>query len=164
VELGAFEDERIELLRGLLVEMSPQHPLHAGVVGKLSELLVLALVGKAHVRVQLPFALSDDSEPETDIAVVPVADYTIDHPHTAFLIIEVAQSSLRKDRFIKAALYAEAGIPEYWIVDVVGRAVEVHGHPAGGGYVDVRRVERIQTLALGAFPDVRLKLVDFLPA
>jgi Uma2 family endonuclease len=90
------------------------------------------------VRPQLPFAASDDSEPEPDLAVVR-EDYSLrDHPSEVLLLIEVADSSLRKDRGIKRAIYAENGVPEYWILDVATMTVEVYTRPIGGNYADVR--------------------------
>src|SRR3954468_3813768 len=98
VALGAFENERIELLEGALVAMSPIGPPHNSAVQKLNELLVLALHGRAAVRCQSSFAAHELSEPEPDFAVVPRADYDTDHPSQAYLIIEVAESSLATDR------------------------------------------------------------------
>src|SRR5262245_36998247 len=90
IDLGIFdEDERIELLHGMLVAMSPQGQRHAYVIRVLTELLVPALLGRAQVRIQLPLAASDDSEPEPDVSVVPVGDYLDDHPQGAHLVVEV---------------------------------------------------------------------------
>jgi Uma2 family endonuclease len=84
------------------------------------------------VRGQLPVALDDDSEPEPDVSVVPGSfrDYPRDHPARAVLIVEVAESSLRLDRGEKGSLYARAGVPEYWIVNLVDRVLEVYRDPA----------------------------------
>jgi Uma2 family endonuclease len=91
VDLGVFgKDERVELLYGTLVSMSPQKPPHAWVLSWLPERLIGALQGRAMVRVQLPLALSEDSEPEPDIAVVPSANYREAHPSRAHLVVEVA--------------------------------------------------------------------------
>src|SRR5450631_1217800 len=88
VALGAFQDERIELLDGALVAMSPIGAPHSSAVQKLTRLLVLALVGCAEVRPQLPFAALEFSEPEPDLAVVPLGDYDTEHPAQAHLVIE----------------------------------------------------------------------------
>lgn len=135
VELGFFSDERVELLDGMLVAMSPQGARHATVVRRLNMLLTPALVGRAEVQVQAPIAASDLSEPEPDIAVVPAGDYLKDHPHQALLIIEVADSSLRKDRLVKLRVYAQARVPEYWIVDLENDLVHVHRQPSDAGYL-----------------------------
>src|SRR5262245_31776495 len=107
-ELGLFADERVELLYGVIVRMTPKSPPHDSGIDTLTELLVLALHGKATIRVQNAFAASDHSEPEPDLAVVPKADYSRAHPTAAWLIVEVAHSSLRTDRGVKAKLYAES--------------------------------------------------------
>ncbi|TMQ17727.1 MAG: Uma2 family endonuclease [Deltaproteobacteria bacterium] len=98
VELGMFDDERVELLGGLLVKMSPQHAPHASTVQKLNELLMPQVQRRFTVRIQSPLALSDDTEPEPDVAVVPLGDYELEHPTTALLIIEVSDTTLNKDR------------------------------------------------------------------
>src|SRR5450432_3867156 len=121
VTLGAFRGEKIELLEGVLVAMSPIGPPHSSSVQRLNALLVLALVGRAVVRPQLPFAALEFSEPEPDLAVVPLGDYDVEHPAEADLIIEVAESSLAIDRGKKLRLYAACAVPEYWIVNLVDR-------------------------------------------
>jgi Uma2 family endonuclease len=164
VRLGLFEDERIELLAGMLVEMSPQSEAHAYAVQRLTELLVIGLHGLAVVRPQLPMALSDDSEPEPDFIVAPLVDYSHQHPGEAYLIVEVAQSSLRKDRRVKGLLYAAAGVPEYWIVNVVEGVFEVHRDPRPEGYASVTRAGRGESVAPLRFPDVAVRVDDVLPA
>jgi Uma2 family endonuclease len=138
VELGMFEDEKLELLRGALVTMSPQKWPHAIVVEWLNEKLIRGLDPKYSVRPQLPFAADDWSEPEPDLAVV-TKDYTRrDHPSEVLLLIEVADSSLRKDRGLKLEIYAEARVPEYWIIDVNAMTVTVHTEPSGDRYARVQ--------------------------
>lgn len=88
-------------------------------------LVVLEQSGRARISVQLPFALDDFSEPQPDLAVVPIADYSHEHPTESHLVVEVADSSLRKDRQIKAALYAARSVREYWIVNLVDDVIEV---------------------------------------
>src|SRR5262245_32807164 len=111
VELGAFAEERIELLYGQLVQMSPQGTRHAYVIGQLNQILVPLLLKRALVRVQMPLAASDISEPEPDLALVEPRAHLSDHPQSAFLVVEVAGDSLQKDRVVKARLYAESGVP-----------------------------------------------------
>jgi Uma2 family endonuclease len=162
VALGAFADERIELLEGQLVPMSPIGPPHSGSVQELTMLLVPALVGRAIVRIQSPFAALDSSEPEPDVAVVPVGDYHREHASEAYLIIEVAQSSLPRDRGQKQRIYARAGVPEYWIVNVEGRSVEVHREPGPEGYAIREVVGYEGSLAPRAFPDVVVEVRQIL--
>lgn len=142
VELGVFEDERIELLRGQLVEMSPQGEAHATITAWLHAALVRALDSSYEVRSHSPFAATDDSEPEPDVSVSLRRRRRAYHPSKALLLIEVAESSLRKDRVIKSGIYAENEAPEYWIVDVRARCVHVYTHPRDGKYTVTRRVGR----------------------
>lgn len=159
VALGRFEDEPIELLKGEVVEMSPQGPRHVATVRRLNRLLVLVVGERAEVQVQGPLALLDHSEPEPDVALVPPG-YEDELPAHAHLVIEVAESSLSRDRGIKADLYAEAGIPEYWIVNVPERVVEVYRAPQGGAYRErvVRRSDEDVTVT--AFPDIRIAAIE----
>jgi Uma2 family endonuclease len=141
VDAGSFADERVELLRGVLVEMSPQGPPHARIAAWFAQRLIKALdIARFDVRSHSPFAASDDSMPEPDVSVSLRTD-TDEHPAAAFLLIEVSDSSLRKDRIIKTEIYAEAGVPEYWIVDVEHRAVEVLTQPTKTGYANMHRLE-----------------------
>jgi Uma2 family endonuclease len=162
VALGRFEDERVELLRGMIVTMTPQKAPHAYAVQQLNEHLVPRLQGRAHVRIQLPLALSD-SEPEPDLALAPLNDYSKEHPTQAWLVVEVADSTLKKDRRIKAKLYAEHGVVEYWIVNLVESVVEVHSAIREGVYTSVRNVGRTESIQLIRFPDVTLPVREFLP-
>lgn len=163
VELGLFDDdERIELLRGALVTMSPQGAPHADAGARLTELLIRALGDRAHVRCQMPFAATEDSEPEPDIAVYPPGDYRSAHPHDARLVIEIADSSLRKDRIIKSEIYAEAGVPEYWLINLITQVVEVRTHPQDGRYVELQTVSRGEAIRPVAYPDVEIRVADFL--
>lgn len=154
VALGWFEDERIELLHGVLVRMSPQGPRHVSITRNLIELLVPALRKRAQVQSQAPLALTDDSEPEPDVALVP-REYD-ELPATAYLVIEVADSSLSKDRGVKVRLYAAAGIPEYWIINVNDRSVEVYRDARDGAYRDVIVCREGDTITVTAFPDIEI--------
>jgi len=160
IQLGAFRDEKIELLQGVLVPMRPIGPPHSSAVQQLTALLVPALAGRAAVRVQLPFAALELSEAEPDIAVVPSGRYDTDHPDRACLIVEVAETSLSVDREVKQRLYAACEVPEYWIVNVVDRLIEVYTEPAGGSYARVERYERGQSLRLSSFPDLEIRVTD----
>jgi len=163
VQLGCFEDEKIELLDGMLVAVSPQGTEHAQAVRKLTTLFILGVGQRAAVQCQLPLGASDDSEPEPDIAVVPNQEYFDDHPTRAYLVIEVANSSLRKDRLLKAALYARAGVPEYWIVNVPERLVEIHRSPRAGEYSTVTTHGTADVIHPSAFMDVKIAVADLFP-
>lgn len=162
VEVGLFEGERVELLHGVIIAMSPIEPSHASPIDLLNELLVPRLLGRARVRIQQPIRAGDDSEPEPDVAVVPLADYSAAHPAAAHLVIEVADSSLRKDRYVKGPLYAASGFEEYWLVNVAAKTVDVHRRPSSDGWGEVTRHERDEVIAPAAFPDVQLRIADFL--
>jgi Uma2 family endonuclease len=132
VELGIFQPgERLELLAGQLVVREPQGSRHAGTFRRLLDALRRALGDRLQIDSQLPIALDDDSEPEPDVSVVPRDPdaYLRAHPSRPVLIVEIAESSYRIDREHKASLYARAGIADYWILDVVGGALEVHRDP-----------------------------------
>jgi Uma2 family endonuclease len=160
VSLGHFQNERIELINGVLVPMSPIGPQHSNAVDKLNEILVLALAGLARVRVQNPLAAGDISEPEPDLLVAPLAEYDVEHPAIAHLVIEVAESSLAFDRGTKLRLYAQQGVPEYWIVDVVSRCIEVYRDPASGTFASKRVFERGDSMELLRFPAVTVRVSD----
>lgn len=162
VERGLLADSRVELLLGALIDVTPQGPLHAEVVCRLGELLVRELPRAMRTRVQSPLALSDDSEPEPDIAVVPAGDYNTAHPSRALLVIEVADTSLQKDRGIKTALYAMAGIPEFWLVSLAENIVEVHRHPSAGRYADIQRIGTDGQLEPLDFPGLKIPVSDIL--
>jgi Uma2 family endonuclease len=163
VEAGHFQRERIELLRGRLIAMSPQKAAHATTLERLNDVLHPPLVGRARVRIQSPLALLDDSEPEPDLAVVSLDDHRLKHPVSALLVVEVSESSLDYDRTDKARVYAEAGIPEYWVVNLVDDLVEAHLEPVRGRYLRVVPYGRGQTLAPSAFPDLAVAVSDILP-
>lgn len=140
--------------------MSPNGPPHASVVDRLTLVFVRALGERALVRVRHPWIAFDESEPEPDVAVVPMGNYFEQHPDSAYLVIEVAESSLDYDRDTKGPLYASSGVDEYWIVDVAARAIEVHTHPEGGRFTLVRRVLSGETVTPRAFPDLAVRVQD----
>lgn len=147
VELGVFEDERVELLRGQLVEMSPQGEAHSTLTARIATQLIRAIDPERYdVRSHSPYAATDDSEPEPDVSVSLRKKKRAYHPSQALLLVEVAESSLRKDRVIKAGIYAENNAPEYWIVDVRSSCVYVYSHPLNGEYTVTRRLRRGHTL------------------
>jgi Uma2 family endonuclease len=162
VSEGAFDDERIELLDGVIVEMSPQDPRHSSTVARLAEVLIRAVSAEMQVRSQLPFGASDESLPEPDIAVVPRRDYDQAHPRQAYLIVEVANSSVRKDRSIKGGVYARAGVPEYWVVDVVERRVELRSRPKDGSYASATLAQPGDVVRVASLGGLAIAVDDFL--
>jgi Uma2 family endonuclease len=161
VEDGFFdEDDKIELLDGVIVEMPRQGPRHAATIQRLTHLMVLAVGRQARVRVQLPFAASDISEPEPDLAVVPAGPDDQSHPSRALLVIEVAETSLAKDRRVKSRIYAATGAPEYWVVDVNAETVEIRTEPGVDGYQQVRVARPGESIRLQGFLDVEIAVSD----
>ena len=164
VEAGMFADERVELLGGVIVEMTAPGTRHSEAIRRLNLAFVaLEIQGRARISIQLPFALDELSEPSPDLAIHPVADYSREHPTTSLLVIEAADSSLRKDRRVKAPLYASQGVREYWIVNLVDDVVEVHRDPRGDSYATLTTYGRGQTVAPLEFPDLVLSVDDLLP-
>ena len=132
VDHGLIEpDDRVELLEGVVVAMAPRNPPHDGSTGRVANTLRRAVRDRALVREEKALVLGAHSAPEPDVAVVPLDpyDYTDAHPTTALLVVEVADSSLPQDRLSKSRIYAGAGIPEYWIVNLRENTVEVRRSP-----------------------------------
>jgi Uma2 family endonuclease len=158
------ERERVELIRGEIVEMSPIGDRHAAFVDNLNRLLVRRLPDEVIVRVQGPVALAEDTEPQPDFTVLRrrAVPYKAREAwaEDALLVVEVADTSLAYDRSTKRRLYAEAGIPEYWVVDCATETIEVHRDPGPDGYREVSLESGVATLRLQAFPDVELSTVD----
>jgi Uma2 family endonuclease len=170
-ELGLFgPEERLELIRGeILQKVSPQKQSHITAVLLSEEGLEDAFRSVAcHVRVQGPITLPNDSEPEPDLLVVSgrVRDYETRHPGPAdvLLLVEVSDSTLRYDQTVKAALYAEAGIAEYWIVNLPERRLEVHRHPQGSGYADVTPYAERESVTPLSAPGASVRVADLLPS
>jgi len=161
--VGVFRGERVELIRGVVVRMSPIGPPHADVVDRLLALLIRRLGEGLRVRAQQPFLASDESEPEPDIAVVVDADYTARHPDRALLIVEVAESSLDYDRQTKGTLYAASGVAEYWVVDVAARAVEVRREPADGTWGRTHVVPLEGVLACESLSGLSVAVAELFP-
>jgi Uma2 family endonuclease len=161
VEVGILDaDERCELLRGAIVTMSPQKWHHATIVAWLTEQLIRQLATEYEVRPALPYAAGEWSEPEPDVAVARKDYSRHEHPSDVFLVIEVAESSLRKDRKIKTGIYAEAGVPEYWIVDLKTMSVEVYTRPIGDRYESMIALRDGDVLRPTMLPGVALAIAD----
>jgi Uma2 family endonuclease len=160
--MGAFKDQKVELIRGRVVWMAPQGEDHAWAIEVLVRQLMDVFGHVANVRPQLPLRASDDSLPEPDFALTPLRTKKGPHPTTAYLLIEVAQSSLRDDRVVKAPLYAEGVAPEYWIVNVQERQLEVFRTPKDGQYTEHFVLGPRDTIRPVAFPDLEFPLAPLL--
>jgi len=132
------EDDRVEFLEGFIVEMAPPLPQHQSPI----DVLTLHFGGRGgqgwFVRVQGPVTLAEQvSEPQPDVVVVPGTFRHTTHPSEALLVVEVSVTTQRYDRGRKAGVYARAAFPEYWLVDVPARRVEVYTRPEDGAYRDL---------------------------
>jgi Uma2 family endonuclease len=167
-EVGLLpEDTRIELIAGDIVVHEPIGSSHAGTVNRLTRLFTSILGERAVVQIQNPVELAgDDSEVQPDVTLLrPRADfYARGHPVAAdaLLLIEVADTSLARDRRVKIPLYARAGVPEVWLLDLIDDRVEVHRDPTAAGYARVRTLGRGESVVPGAFPDLTIAIADLL--
>jgi Uma2 family endonuclease len=172
IKIGFFAPgERVELIEGLMVLMSPVYPPHNACITRLTHLFVERLSGLIRVRIQMPITLAHQtSEPEPDVVVAKPApdDYEERNPggDDIFLAIEVSESSLRYDRQVKIPLYARAGIQEYWIVNLKDRQIGVHRQPVIVGrtadYQSKEIYRRGDAVAPLAFPECKLAVADIL--
>lgn len=160
IEAGILRDRRVELLAGEIVEMSPETPIHYSTAKRGAKYLEELLAGKADVRFNGPITLSF-SEPEPDIAIVrlPESKYCALHPHPEdiFWIIEVAKASLKKDIEIKAAIYAEAGIQECWVLNLAAKNAIIFRDPQNGKYLTVQTFSEGMLTPL-AFADIQVSV------
>lgn len=173
VAAGVFSPtDRVELLDGEILARTPQGSAHATAIGLVEAALRPLVPADHHIRTQRPFALDDRSEPEPDVAIVPggLREYRDAHPTTARLIVEVSDTSLEYDRTHKLPLYARAGVPECWIVNLPDRLLEVYRNPipapsAGIGWTYhhhsvLEPADRISALAP---PETLIAVADLLP-
>lgn len=158
------EDDRVELIDGEIVEMSPTNGRHVECLGRLTRTLVLQIGARAIVHAQSAIRLSNFREPRPDIAVVRDRAYMGELPTAddVFLVMEVADSSRQYDRNTKLPMYAEAGILESWLFDVVSDVVERHTEPRDCQYRVVARAKRGESLASTVVPDVVITVDDVL--
>ena len=170
-ELGWFNGQRAELIGGEVVVVNPQKHPHASTVDQVAEILRDTFSAGYWVRMQLPLSIAASSEPEPDVAVVSGerAEYT-DHPTSAVLVVEVSDTTLQFDRSRKMSLYAQAGIRDYWIVNLIDRVLEVYrepvedgGQPFGFRYRDVRRLSPDEKVAPLEKPESGIAVAALLP-
>jgi Uma2 family endonuclease len=149
------EDDRVELIEGEIVEMAAIGTRHFSCVNRLTRLLVRAVGDDAIVSVQNPVRLNENTEPQPDFAVLRTRDYlkSLPGPEDLFFLIEVSDTTLAYDRNLKVPLYARAGVPEVWIVDLASETIERHTEPSSDGYRRVeisRRADALASLTLSA--------------
>jgi Uma2 family endonuclease len=159
-------EDRVELIEGEIVEMPPIGSAHGATTDTLTARLLLAVGERAIVRVQGAIRLDPYSEPQPDLALLlPRPDrYRSSHPGPGeiLLVVEVAHATVRFDREVKLPLYARAGIPECWIVDLRRNAIEVHSSPRGDSYRERQEIRSGGRLAPSAFPDAELDVGEVL--
>ena len=160
------EDDRVELIEGEIIQMAPIGISHSSLVDYLTNTIARMARKKGIVRTQNPIRLSDISEPQPDIALLKYRDdfYRKNHPTSedVYLIIEVADTSLQYDRDTKVPLYARHDIPEVWIVDIQGQAIEVYRNPKEGQYLEISRLSPEQKIAPMHFPELVLSVKEIL--
>lgn len=160
------EDDRVELIRGEIIEMAAIGTKHAACVRRLDNVLHQKLGDKVIISVQNPVGLDDSSEPQPDVVLLkPREDfYASAHPQPkdVFLIIEVADTTIKYDREIKIPLYAEQGIVEVWLVDINSECVEVYREPATDGSQKIEKFSRGESLVIQAFDDVNISVDEIL--
>jgi Uma2 family endonuclease len=154
------KDDRVELIEGEIIEMSPIGSRHAGCVNRLTALLSRELQSVGMTSVQNPIRIDDFSEPEPELALLKPRDdyYSQNHPtpEDVWLVIEVAETSVEYDRRMKMPLYARAAIPEAWLVNLPADTVEIHTRPLNGKYQQVQKLKRGQTFVTHALPTLEL--------
>lgn len=166
-EVGLLsEDDRVELIEGEIIEMSPIGSTHGGTVKRSSTFLNRTLGDIAIISVQDPIRLNDFSEPQPDLALLkPRKDfYSKAHPmaEDVLVVIEVADTSLAYDRNVKLPLYARAGIPESWLIVLAKEVIEIHSQPKNGKYQKLQRLKRGKTLVSPTIPSFSCKVEDLL--
>lgn len=167
-EAGIFgAEERVELLEGNIIWKSPKGTAHRSAVGRTNYLLKNRLGNRAWISIQDPITLNERSEPEPDIAVVKLdpLDYADHHPTPpeVYLVIEVADSSLKLDCKTKAKAYSKAGIKDYWVLDVVSRQLHVFREPTQDGYQSEVVLSEDATISPLDFPDLSIAILEMLP-
>ena len=168
---GVFEHkERVELMEGEIISMSPVGSRHSACILLMTELFYESgrLTGRAHIHSQNPVVVSDTSEPEPDLMLLTYREdrYASEkpRPQDILLLVEVADTSLDYDRNVKLPRYAQAGIPEVWIANLRDDRIEAHTEPTPQGYRSTRIYTLGDTISPTAFPDFQIAVSDIIPA
>jgi len=171
-EAGLFNGKHVELIEGRVTEMSPMGSFHATAVALTGRVLEQAFGPGYFARWQMPLDAGEFSEPEPDIAIIQgeVRDFKTAHPRTAVLLVEVAETSLAYDRTDKASLYAKLGIPDYWVLNLIDRQLEVRREPVvdasqlyGFRYAQVIILKPGDSISPLAKPEIKIAVDDLLP-
>ncbi len=160
-------DDRVELLDGQVVQMSPSGSRHAACIRILTQLITDRLGTRGLISGQLPVRLDQWNEPEPDIAILKTRKDGYLHAHPApsdvLLIVEIGDSSASSDRLVKLPLYARFQIPEVWLVDLQSKHLEVHRNPTGHTYTEVTRIQPPGAVQPAAFPDIQIDTTRLFP-
>jgi Uma2 family endonuclease len=165
-EAGILDpDERVELIEGEVLQMAPIGPRHAGCVINATRMFITGLGDRVVVSPQNPLVIRPRSEPQPDLLLLRPRTVSYSHAlpaaHDVLLAVEVADTTVRFDRLVKARLYARAGIAEFWLLLAAEGAIEVHREPGPDGYASMTRYASGQTVSSLAFPDVGFGVTDF---
>jgi Uma2 family endonuclease len=159
-------DEKVELIRGEIIKMSPMGTRHAAGIARLTQLFSRKFGDLILLGVQNPIRLNNNSQPEPDLSLlIPRSDFYVAAypcPQDIYLIIEVSDSTLDYDRYTKISLYAEANIKEVWIVNLKEECLEVYRHPLQGSYQDIQKYYRGEIIFIESFPAIELTLIEIL--
>jgi Uma2 family endonuclease len=153
------EDDRVELIEGEIADMTPIGARHANVVRNLNRILGQQVSDEFLVDVQNPVRLDEHNEPQPDLAVIRARAYrdSLPGPEDVLLLVEVSDTTLSYDRNVKLPLYARSGIPEVWIVDLAGEAVERYTTPSGNDYRHLEKVRRGEAFESTALPGLSFR-------
>ncbi len=168
-ELGLLEPtEKVELIAGQIIrKMAPQRTAHSTAIRIMQSLLLRLVSDRAFVQIQLPVHLNDYSEPEPDLALVMAGELRyLDHhprPEEIYLLIEVADTTLRIDTGLKAQSYAEAGITDYWVLDLKNRQLRVFRGAGITGYQTILTLPATAQISPLQFPEINISIADLLP-
>ncbi len=159
-------DEKVELIRGEIIKMSPMGTRHAAGIARLTQLFSRKFGDLILLGVQNPIRLNNNSQPEPDLSLlIPRSDFYVAAypcPQDIYLIIEVSDSTLDYDRYTKIPLYAEANIQEVWIVNLKEECLEVYRHPLHGSYQAIQKYYRGESIFIESFPAIKLTLIEIL--
>jgi Uma2 family endonuclease len=159
-------DEKVELIRGEIIKMSPMGTRHAAGIARLTQLLYRKFGDLILLGVQNPIRLNNNSQPEPDLSLlIPRSDFYVAAypcPQDIYLIIEVSDSTLDYDRYTKISLYAEANIKEVWIVNLKEECLEVYRYPLHGSYQAIQKYYRGEIIFIESFPEIELTLIEIL--
>lgn len=158
------ESDRLELIRGEIIEMSPVGTRHASCVNKLNQLLAKKLPTETIVSVQNPIVLTNNSEPQPDLVILKYRPdfYANEHPHPEdiLLLIEVSDSSIEYDQNVKIPLYAENKISEVWLVNLNDNCVEIYQKPYQNYYQNIQKLSAINIISLSNFSEIEIKISE----